>query len=342
MAKPLSLFTTYQSKENRVTNYCGLMLTLLYKENPGRFEDAINELLEEQTSISCGPVFIQQKKQNQSIPDLIILQEPFRIFFENKLSDWNSEAQIKRHLEGFKVKGEYEKNILFLLSNDFRPETFQIVKNACNEKRIEKVSIYAQLITYRRFCDVLKHVSEGLSAFYCGTLEDFERFLNQEELLNSWKQRLASVLMSQTQTDISNGLYQCSLDKKAIKQRCHYFGAYWEKQIQKLGSISAVLLYDPSNNEYSVDYKNVDKEDETLIETARSRLQKCGYNFGAQSDVKQIFLVDDLSDVKIPKTSPGPQWGRVVYADTECDSLCDLKSRINEKTTYELLVSGDL
>lgn len=45
MGKPISLFTDYSQSENRVTNYCGLMMKLIYEESPRRFSELIDNLM---------------------------------------------------------------------------------------------------------------------------------------------------------------------------------------------------------------------------------------------------------------------------------------------------------
>ena len=40
----LTLFTKYTTLENRVTNYCGLMLKLMYEERPTSFAEVMHEM----------------------------------------------------------------------------------------------------------------------------------------------------------------------------------------------------------------------------------------------------------------------------------------------------------
>lgn len=54
MAREISLFNTYHQKENRVTNYIGLMLKLLYEEDAIAFRKALNILLND-SWVEVGP-----------------------------------------------------------------------------------------------------------------------------------------------------------------------------------------------------------------------------------------------------------------------------------------------
>jgi hypothetical protein len=88
MSREISYFTDYHKKENVVTNYCGLMMKMVYEANPTGYEELLIALTEGKVDIHLGPKFKQQDKNEKSIPDLTIIQEPISIFFENKLDDW--------------------------------------------------------------------------------------------------------------------------------------------------------------------------------------------------------------------------------------------------------------
>ena len=76
MGKSISFFNPYSKGENQVTNYCGLMLKILYKESPEAFEKIINDFISNTgKSFECLPDFSQQKKKRESIPDLCFSQK---------------------------------------------------------------------------------------------------------------------------------------------------------------------------------------------------------------------------------------------------------------------------
>ena len=113
MGQDISLFNDYHTKENILSNHCGVILKLLYEENPRSFEEVISTLTSQDFMIS--PSFKQQIKKKESTPDIVIEQKSFSIFFETKTFDWFYDNQIERHLKGFKKDTTY--NILFLLTN---------------------------------------------------------------------------------------------------------------------------------------------------------------------------------------------------------------------------------
>ena len=100
----ISLFKvlTKSQRENTITNYCGLILKMIYKENPEIFAEIINDFLEEDY-IKINPIFEQQIKSGKSIPDMRIVQESFVIEFETKLFDWFHEDQLINHLNGIEL-----------------------------------------------------------------------------------------------------------------------------------------------------------------------------------------------------------------------------------------------
>jgi hypothetical protein len=94
MSRPISLFADYHGGENSVTNYCGLIMKILYEESPKSFEEVLVSLLASDTKLTVGPNFSQQTRQKRTIPDLAITQRSFSVFFETKLTDWFYKEQL--------------------------------------------------------------------------------------------------------------------------------------------------------------------------------------------------------------------------------------------------------
>ena len=63
MSKPITLFSGYSQKENRITNYCLLILKMLYEENPKYLSEALGQLAGEDVSSYVGVQFRQQEKK---------------------------------------------------------------------------------------------------------------------------------------------------------------------------------------------------------------------------------------------------------------------------------------
>ncbi len=84
MGREISLFADYHQQENSLTNYCGLLMKMLYEDSPRKFEELLATLLKTDTNIIVGPTFTQQSKKEDSIPDLAITQNHFQCFLKQK------------------------------------------------------------------------------------------------------------------------------------------------------------------------------------------------------------------------------------------------------------------
>lgn len=122
MSRPISFFSTYNSRENRVTNYCGLMLKILYQENPQSFDEVISNLASNNSLFQVGPIFQQQKRSKKTIPDLTINQQGFKIYFETKIKDWFYSSQITRYID--ELEDNQSDSVVFLLGN-INPESLE-------------------------------------------------------------------------------------------------------------------------------------------------------------------------------------------------------------------------
>jgi hypothetical protein len=104
MGRPISIFSGYSQKENRVTNYCLLVLKMLYEENPKYLGEVLAGLIGEGVSVSIGATFHQQEPMHSGIPDGIITQKSLRVHIETKNWDWFQDAQLERHLKDFRQR----------------------------------------------------------------------------------------------------------------------------------------------------------------------------------------------------------------------------------------------
>ena len=74
MSKPITLFSGYTQRENRVTNYWLLVLKMLYEENPRYLGEVLSALVGEDIADKIGVTFRQQERKASSTPDGLILQ----------------------------------------------------------------------------------------------------------------------------------------------------------------------------------------------------------------------------------------------------------------------------
>jgi hypothetical protein len=76
MSQPITLFSGYSQRENRTTNYCLLVLRMLYEENPKFLAQVLSALVSEEVGERIGVKFRQQERKAASTPYGLILQPP--------------------------------------------------------------------------------------------------------------------------------------------------------------------------------------------------------------------------------------------------------------------------
>lgn len=301
MSREISLFADYHQKENSVTNYCGLMMKLIYEESPNRFEELLATLIQSDTDVPVGPIFSQQTKKEKSVPDLAITQKSFSIFFENKLTDWFYSNQIERHIEGF--NDNTETKILFLLSNFDTDELEERFTNEIEKAKNDKIIL--QPISYEDFVGALENVAN--TDYLNNLLEEFKIYLDRNGLLPKWRYLLDVVSCSGTMHEIENDSYMCPDKGGAYShRRAKYFGPYAKKGVRKIYEIDALVSIGRELGEGYVKWKNRNIKNEELISLAKSKIEKWDYRIRENKSVPlQVFLLRDGVETNFFKDSSG-------------------------------------
>lgn len=330
MGREISLFADYHQKENSLTNYCGLLMKMLYEDSPRKFEELLATLLKTDTNIIVGPSFTQQTKKENSIPDLAITQKSFSVFFETKTTDWFYEDQINRHIAGFNQTAD--DKILFLLSNfenDNLEEQF--------EKQIEeakKNKIILQPITFEDFVGSLEQVCN--SDYLKSLLDEFKLYLDRNNYLPKWKYLLDVVSCSGTLKEIEQGVYMCPDTGGAYShRRAKYFGAYSSKKVSNIFEITAIVVIDKNLGDAKIKWRNKEIKKETLIEQARQKLQNWQWRIDENKSVPlQVFLLDNRQETNFLKeTSGGMLQSKKYFWDIaiDCKNSQELAEKLRDK-----------
>ncbi len=116
MSKAISLFSGYSQGENRTTNYCLLLLKMLYEENPKFLAEVMTSLFGEELGDQIGVRFRQQVRKASAIPDGLVLQSAFTIYIETKNWNWFYDEQLTQHLAALDSEDRGLK-VLVALSN---------------------------------------------------------------------------------------------------------------------------------------------------------------------------------------------------------------------------------
>ena len=312
MGKPISLFNNYHTGENIVSNYCGLILKLLYEDNPNSFEEVIATLTSEDFQIR--PSFKQQEKRGNSIPDIVIEQQSFSIFFETKKFDWYHDTQIDKHLEGLYKDQTSTHKILFLLSNfegDNPEEKFQEqIKQAKN-----KFEITLCPISFEKLLGVLETIeTSGYLKAYIAELRDF---LEESNLLPTWSNLLDVVNCASTISEVHQyNVYMCpDSGGRYQHRRALFFGGYKSKNVKYIHEIKALVVIEQGGIEGRVKWKNYTQfDDKTLIQEAIEKINQFTYrkNEIKERDI-QVFLLQNPVEVNFRKSSPGGMYSSKKY-----------------------------
>ena len=309
MGTRISLFSGYSQKENRTTNYCMLMLKMLYEENPKYLSSVMSSLISEEVGDYVGVKFYQQTKKDGSIPDGFISQKPFAIYIETKTFDWFYDDQLKRHLEALNQEGPGLK-VLIALGNfemDLK-ERFPRIQQVCRTEYQGAIAFAG--VTFEDFLGAIKQI-EYLPKNLADAVSDFQDYLNEENLLPAWEGYIDVVNCVGLPEDVLQGnVYMCPATGGSYNHsRCKYFGMYRYKKVEKVAVIEAVVDVE-SETEARIKWKNVKKPDEALKVLAIEKV----INLRGEYPTR-IFLLGDLFDTEFIKDTKGGMMGSKQYFD---------------------------
>jgi hypothetical protein len=332
MGRSISLFSGYSQKENRTTNYCLLILKIIYEENPKFLAEILSGLVGYDMAEVIGVKFRQQEKKTSSIPDGLISQRSFTIFIETKNFDWFYNSQLESHLTALNEEASGIK-ILLALGNFERDieDRFNDVKKLCEDKFKNK--IFFSPVSFEDFINAVDLPS--LSKNISDAVKEFRSYLDEEGLLSSWQNWLDVINCAGLPEDVLDGnVYMCPAEGGAYSHgRCKYFGMYRQKTVEKIALIKAVVDIE-SENEAKLLWKNVSEKTAQLIKDAQEKVS----NLRPGEYPTRVFLLENLHDTDFKKDSPGGMLGSKQYFDiarAKMSSAEDLAKYLNGRQWSE-------
>jgi hypothetical protein len=331
MTRPISIFSNYSKRENRVTNYCLLLLKMLYEENPNFLGEVLTNLLGDPVSGKIGVSFAQQAKKENSIPDGIITQPGVSVYIETKNSDWFYDAQLSNHLDALS-KDVAGTKILIALGN-FEEDTADRFKHI---QELVKAQYKDEMIfSAASFEDLLAALQVGgLEKNLLDAIADFQNFLNEEDLLPSWKKLLDVISCGAFPDDVlKGGVYMCPAAPGAYNHdRCKYFGMYRDKRVEKIALIEAVVDIHETGDEH-LKWKNVRQKDKELKHRAREIAEK----LRPGEEPTRVFLLGELFDTDFRKDSSGGMRTKTYFniEHLEVDNAEELAEKLHGKVWSE-------
>lgn len=314
MGKEISLFSGYDQPENRTTNYCLLMLRLLYQENPALLAQALAALLPGQTGVQVGVQFRQQVLRNNAVPDGILSQPAFTVYVETKHNDWHYDAQLERHLEALHQEPAGTKVLVALakFEGDLT-NRFTAIEELCDTVYDGQISFIAT--SFESFLAAVRSASLTLSL--TSQLDDFEQYMNEQGLLPNWRGQLDVVNCGEFHSQQEKfGVYVCPASGGAYShRRCEYLGMYWDKAVWQVADILGVVDVDPSEGGTAEVLWNNDPTgytNDTLIDLARQRFEA---SWPGADWEGRVFVLGPLQATHFLKDSPGGMMGAKQYFD---------------------------
>jgi hypothetical protein len=224
MAQPISLFSGYNQKENRTTNYSLLVLRLLYEENPKFLAEVLSGLVDETVGNLVGVRFLQQQRTKSSIPDGVLHQPSFMIYIETKNYDWFYDRQLEQHLAALESSDAGAKVLIALGNFEVVERSFERIRHLCATEYSGRIH-FAQ-VSFEDFLHSVESLTLPKNLF--DTIADFRQYLDGQNLLPTWKGLLDVVnCAGLPQEVLEGGVYLCPATGGAYQhRRARYLGMY--------------------------------------------------------------------------------------------------------------------
>lgn len=335
MDNSISLFSGYSQDENRTTNYCLLILNLLYEESPLVLEEAMDGITGGQMG-AVGVSFSQQERQKNGIPDGVIRQPPFTVYIETKNFDWFHDDQLERHLDDLNAEQPGQKILLALAPfKEGYENRFDHIEALCDDKYGGEITFAA--LNFEEFLESVR-VSE-LPKSLVRYIDEFEMYLDKSGLLPDWKYMIDVCNCVRTiDMQDEHHVYICPASGGAYShRRCRYFGAYKLKKARRLAEIAGVVDIEPEEDgSAEILWNNFPEryyDDSSLIEEARRRRNAARPNIDWSA---RVFVLEDLQESNFKKDSSGGMQGSKQYFSlkdvgrVDVDSVTELNSVLDD------------
>ena len=271
MGRAISLFSGYGVKENRTTNYCLLILKMVYEESPRLLAQALDSMLGTELGDLVGVQFKQQESRGTSVPDGLIVQRPFTVYIETKNWDWFYDDQLERHLSALAVEQGGMK-VLIALSNFEREDMQRFERITRLIERDHATDMVFRTVAFDGFVAALEQLT--LPPDLADMVREFRSYLDSEGRLSTWRTLLDVVNCVNTMHEIEGGCYLCPPARGAYKHlRAKFFGPYKGKTVDRICLIEGVVEFDEARMP-TVAWRNVDLAPTDLVARAADLLER--------------------------------------------------------------------
>lgn len=300
----ISHFQRYSQKENHVTNNTLLVLRHLYQTAPSKLEEVIGDIVGE--PISLGVTFQQQTRGSDSVPDGLIAQNPFSLFFETKLGASLDHDQLIRHVRSIANERKSPAGHAYLvgLSTQAMPlkELEGLAAMAKAEGIIFAATTFAELVTS------LNKVCFPHEVALQAIVEDFSDFLASENLLFHSDEWMLVVPCGATLSENHKfGIYYDGTDRPK-RSPCAFIGAYKNKSIRLVGRITSVLVCRYFDGKVTVLERERGSPSADAIKRITAIIEATT-TFDLKAHDQRYYVVDEFITTNLVKQDKGPVRG---------------------------------
>ncbi len=311
MSAEISLFSGYSQKENRTTNYCLLVLKMLYEENPKFLAEVLGTLFDDESiAARVGVKFEQQVTKERSAPDGLIAQQAFTLYIETKHFDWFYDDQLKRHLEALNDEQPGLK-VLLALGNFEGPtrDRFAAIEKLCESE-------YAGSLAFRAasFEELLGAIRRTiLPKNLDDTVNDFKAYLDEQELLPTWRDTLDVVNCATSLKGVlTRQAYICPARGGSYNHsRCRFIGLYADKRVQYVADIRGVV--DVDDGAATLLWNNgPERDSDAALNRAAAKIVDA---LPSEKHPRRVFLLGTPRQTDLRKDSKGGMQSSKLYFD---------------------------
>ena len=301
----INYFQHYSQSENHTTNNTALILRHFYRESTRKLEEVLSSL---DVPLDIGPVFRQQIRSSQSVPDALISQQSFNIFFEVKGGGQGiRDNQIENHIRSIKNDDKLtSQKILFTLTREPIPtdQADRLSDLAKGEGIIFKAITFSELLeALKQFC--APHETELQDI-----LDDYERYIESVGLLPPGEFMHAVSVGISIKENIKFRLYYDPIYDNRFKLRpsSKFIGLYANKCVSYVGRLNAVVAGDlDEKGEFEVqkvefpasDYKPTAEE----LQRITDAINVCSSYFPSVGEGHRFHLFSEFEETKFHKES---------------------------------------
>ena len=319
----LSYFQRYSGRENHATNNTLLMLRYIHELSPQRFERLLATLDGSEDGAGfpgVGPRFAQQERIGTSIPDGVIEQRAFRIYFEAKDAGASlDQAQLLNHIEQIARDratrpSETGRDAVYLIGLSSGPSHLPIAV----EEEAEKKRIRYRSRTFAELLGEIEEVCKGHEALD-PILADYRDFLASQGLLpTAYRTMVAFPCGATAERNVETGVYFQAASRNKKQDQAHFVGIYRNKTISHVGRLKAVAVCrteDGTIAEATVEFRRGEVPGDGGLEPGEEAAIREAIAFGEplygafSEEPTRFYIVERFVKADLRKTTKGAMAG---------------------------------